>query len=158
MLDHFGPDDIKAFWVHITSVFENGVQMGAKLMQSVNQPTREAYMTVREQLLAEGREQGLRQGLEQGRVIGRAEAVLDVLEQRQLDIPARVREQVLATRDEHRLRGWLTRVLTVASAEELLATGEPSRAPTRASNERTRNRRGRGENSTRRSPPPPGPG
>lgn len=61
------------------------------------------------------------QGLEQGRTIGKAEALLDVLELRQLPIPALVRERVLATRDEHRLRGWLARVFTVASAEELVA-------------------------------------
>jgi hypothetical protein len=124
VLKHFGPDDILAFWTYITAVFEDGVQMCAKLMQSVSQPTREAYMTVQERWLAEGREQGLEQGLEQGRTLGKAEALLDVLELRQLPIPAPVREQVLATRDEHRLRSWLARVLTVASAEELVAAAE----------------------------------
>jgi hypothetical protein len=122
--EHFGPDDLQAFWTYITEVFEDGVQMCAKLMQSVSQPTREAYMTVQERWLAKGREQGLEQGLEQGRAIGKAEMLLDVLELRQIPIPADVREQVLATRDEQRLRGWVERMLTIASAEELVAAGE----------------------------------
>lgn len=113
VLEHFGPDDIRAFWTYITAVFDNGEQMCAKLMQLVSQPTKDAYMTVQKQWLAKG--------LEQGRTIGKAEAVLHVLELRSLPIPAPVREQVLSTRDEHRLRGWLARALTVGSAEELVA-------------------------------------
>lgn len=110
--EHFGPDDLQAFWTYITEVFEDGVQMCAKLMQSVSQPTREAYMTVQERWLAAGR------------AIGKAEMLLDVLELRQIPISAEVREQVLATRDEQRLRGWVERMLTIASAEELVASGE----------------------------------
>jgi hypothetical protein len=154
ILEHFGPGDIQAFWTYITAVFENGEQLCAALMQLTHPSTREAYMTVQERWLAEGRKQGLdqgrrqgldqgrkqgldqgrrqgldqgrRQGLDQGRKQGRtrgkAEAVLDVLALRKLPVPARVRRQVLATRDEPTLVGWLARALTVASAEELVAT------------------------------------
>jgi len=123
VLEHYGPDDILAFWTYITAVFENGVEMCATLMRSVSQPTRDAYMTVQERWLEQGRDQGHKQGLEQGRTLGKAEAVLDVLELRQLPVPAPIREQVLSTRDEQRLRGWLARVFTVGSAEELVAPG-----------------------------------
>jgi hypothetical protein len=116
VMQHFGADDIIAFWTYITAVFENGAQMCATLMQSVAQPTREVYMTLQQQWLADGR----KEGRTEGRTEGRAEALLEVLESRNLVVPAPVRERVLSTRDEQQLRRWLARASTVASAEELL--------------------------------------
>jgi hypothetical protein len=140
VMKHFGPDDITAFWTYITAVFENGAQMCATLMQSVAEPTREVYMTLQQQWLADGRTEGRKEGHKEGRKEGRkeghkeghkegrkegrtegyAEAVLEVLESRALVVPAPVRERVLSTRDEQQLRRWLARASTVASAEELL--------------------------------------
>ncbi len=129
----YGPDDILAIWTYITAAFEDGAAICATLMRHVDHATKEAYMTVQQQWLDLGRREGIdlgrregidlgrREGIDLGRREGKAEAVLDVLELRRLPVPARVREQVLSTHDERRLRRWLARALTVASAEELVA-------------------------------------
>jgi Pyruvate/2-oxoacid:ferredoxin oxidoreductase gamma subunit len=56
----------------------------------------------------------------EGRAEGRAEAVLAVLEERELDVPPEVRERVLACSDPDLLAALGRRAVTVASAEDLL--------------------------------------
>jgi hypothetical protein len=122
-----GLDDVRALWKYVIEVFPEGSPVRAMIEETISQPVREVYMTIKEALLAEGRregrKQGLEEGLEQGRergvAKGRATSVLDLLEVRQVPVDARTRRRVLATRDESRLRRWLVRALTVTSAEQL---------------------------------------
>lgn len=83
----------------------------------------------REQFPARSSFRSIWAGLEHARTLGMAQAVLEVLELRQIPIPEAVREHVMHTCNDQRTRGWLARVYTVASAEELL-TVDDTDAPT----------------------------
>lgn len=70
--------------------------------------------------LEQGREQGREEGREEGELRGRANALLDILRLRGLEVDPQVAEQVLACRDAPRLQRWLTRALIVDQARALL--------------------------------------
>ncbi|MFI7297940.1 hypothetical protein [Streptomyces sp. NPDC050121] len=59
----------------------------------------------------------------EGRVQAAAEDVLIVLETRCVDVPDETRGRVTGCDDPDLLRRWLTRALTVVSAEEIFADG-----------------------------------
>jgi hypothetical protein len=115
------PDDVVALWVYVISVFEADSPLRDLIVKSVSKPVREMYMTIKDQLLAEGQ----KIGEARGRALGKAQALLGVLEHRGLSISGAVRKRVLGSRDEIQLQRWIERAFTVASAEELF---EPRRA------------------------------
>lgn len=110
-----GLDDIRALWTYVIEVFDEPSPLRTLLVDAVSQPAREVYMTIKEALLAEGRNEGHKEGLAKGL----ATAVLDLLELRAMEVPPPMRQRVLAMRDEALLRRWLARALTVQSAEAL---------------------------------------
>ncbi len=57
-----------------------------------------------------------------GQIEAKAHAVLTVLEARGLEVPAEVRERVLASTDIAELDRWVRRAAVVSDARELLAT------------------------------------
>ena len=63
------------------------------------------YMTIEDQLRAEGKQQG--------RVEGMANALLGVLRHRTLAVPQTLRERVLSTHDEQQIQRWFDRAFTV---------------------------------------------
>ncbi|WP_438040891.1 hypothetical protein [Sorangium sp. So ce128] len=75
--------------------------------------------------VAKGVEKGVEKGREQGRQEGlleaKAHAVLAVLEARGVEVPAEVRERVLASTDIAELDRWIRRAASVGDARELLA-------------------------------------
>jgi len=73
-----------------------------------------------EQVREEGREQGRREG----RAQARAEIVLRILKRRQIDVPAPIRDRILASTDLDELDTWLDRSYEIADAGELF-TEEP---------------------------------
>lgn len=120
LLKHKRPDDVQALWIYVSSVFEAGSPLLEMIAKSISTPAREMYMTIKEDLLA----QGQKIGQAEGEARGRALALLGVLEHRGLPISASVRKRVLATRDELALQRWIQRSLTVTSTAELF---EPPR-------------------------------
>jgi hypothetical protein len=102
-------NDIRALWKYVVSVFEAGSPVRDIIIQSVGKRAREEYMTIADQLIA------------QGRAAGKAEALLDVLELRFLVVPRQARERVLSTHDETRIQRWLHRALAAASVDEVFA-------------------------------------
>ncbi|WP_437675375.1 hypothetical protein [Sorangium sp. So ce131] len=72
--------------------------------------------------VAKGVEKGLEQGRQQGLLEAKAHDVLTFLEARGLEIPADVRERVLASTDLAELDRWIRRAAVVGDARELLAT------------------------------------
>ncbi|MGN9820038.1 hypothetical protein ACTMUQ_32460 [Streptomyces sp. SD11] len=60
---------------------------------------------------------------EEGRAQGRAEDVLLVLEQRGLDVPDLVREQITDCGDTAILRRWLQHAVSAPTAEDILTHG-----------------------------------
>jgi hypothetical protein len=108
--------DITALWTYVLGAFEAGSPVRTMIEKVIRGRPREMYMTIAESLIAEGRAEGEAKG----RAAGLAEALLRVLELRWVSIPEPVRERVSSSRDEHQLKRWLDRVLTVASAQEVL--------------------------------------
>jgi hypothetical protein len=104
--------DITALWTYVLGAFEAGSPVRTMIEKVIRGRPREMYMTIAESLIAEGEAKG--------RAAGLAEALLRVLELRWVSIPEPVRERVSSSRDEHQLKRWLDRVLTVASAQEVL--------------------------------------
>jgi predicted transposase YdaD len=121
LLKHKRPDDVQALWVYVSSVFEAGSPLLEMITKSISTPAREMYMTIKEDLLA--------QGQAEGEARGRALALLGMLEHRGVPISASVRKRVLATRDELALQRWIQRSLTVTSTAELF---EPPRGGVRS--------------------------
>ncbi|WP_437937113.1 hypothetical protein [Sorangium sp. So ce341] len=68
--------------------------------------------------VAKGREEGVREGT----LKAKAHDVLAILEARGLEVPADVRERVLASTDIPELDRWIRRAAVVGDARELLAT------------------------------------
>jgi hypothetical protein len=68
-----------------------------------------------------GVEQGREQGLEQGAIRAKAEAILKVLDVRQLDPTQTQRDQVTVATDLAQLDRWFDRSLTAATAAEVFA-------------------------------------
>ena len=65
---------------------------------------------------------GMEKGREQGLLEAKAHDVLAFLEARGLEVPAEVRERVLASTDLAELDRWIRRAASVSDARELLAT------------------------------------
>ena len=72
--------------------------------------------------VAKGVEKGREEGLREGLLKAKAQAVLAFLEARGLDIPAEVRERVLASTDIAELDGWVRRAAVISDARELLVS------------------------------------
>ncbi|AUX48888.1 hypothetical protein SOCE26_104310 [Sorangium cellulosum] len=72
--------------------------------------------------VAKGVEKGREEGLREGALKTKAHDVLAVLEARGLEVPADVREYVLASTDIAELDRWIRRAAVVSDARELLAT------------------------------------
>ncbi|XXY53346.1 hypothetical protein WME91_19640 [Sorangium sp. So ce269] len=72
--------------------------------------------------VAKGVEKGRKEGREQGILEAKAHDVLAFLEARGLEVPAEVRERVLASTDLAELDRWIRRAAVVSDARELLAT------------------------------------
>jgi hypothetical protein len=160
LVRHRRPDDVTALCVYVISVFDRRSPLREMLMNAVDQPAKEMYMTIEKDLLArgkrigkklgkaegrklgeaEGRKLGNAEGRKLGKAEGKAEAVLGVLAYREVPVPATVRERVLASRDELELQRWFDRAFTVASARELFEPRCPSRS--RSNVEGTRMSRG----------------
>lgn len=130
LLRHKRPDDVRALWVYVISAFEADSPLRDMIVKAVSKPVREMYMTIKDELLAEGQKIGQKigeaRGEARGRALGKAEALLGVLEHRGLPISAVVRKRVLGNRDELELQRWFDRAFTVTSAEALF---EPRRPP-----------------------------
>ncbi|WP_437642649.1 hypothetical protein [Sorangium sp. So ce854] len=72
--------------------------------------------------VAKGRDEGRKEGRLAGLLEAKAQDVLAVLEARGLEIPAEVRERVLASTDLAELDRWIRRAASVGDARELFAT------------------------------------
>jgi len=102
------PEDAKALWTYVVSVFPEGSGLRPMLIAAVGKENRDMVRTIKDAWLAEGRVAGL----------GGA-----VLEHRGLPVSDEIRERVLATRDEAGLQRWLRRAVTAGSLEQVF---EPS--------------------------------
>ncbi|MDX3245355.1 hypothetical protein [Streptomyces sp. ME18-1-4] len=78
---------------------------------------------IAEEIRDEGREEGLEKGRDEGRVEGSVKAygtaVLTVLEQRGIDVPADARQRITECGDLETLHAWLARAATALSAADV---------------------------------------
>ena len=70
---------------------------------------------------AVGRAEGRAAGRAEGKAEGKAISLLAVLEARQIPVPAKLRQQILACSDDQLLETWIRRAVTARSAKEVLA-------------------------------------
>ncbi|MFG2783330.1 hypothetical protein ACGFY7_36550 [Streptomyces prunicolor] len=68
-------------------------------------------------------EQVREEGRREGRAQARAEIVLRILQRRQIDVPADLRDRILASTDLDELGTWLDRSYEIADAGELFTEG-----------------------------------
>ena len=86
---------------------------------------------------ARGKKLGEAIGEARGRAIGKAQALLEVLDRREIPVPAVARKRILATRDELALQRWLERAITVSTVAELFEPSSRGRSGSRATVEPT---------------------
>ncbi|WP_051193130.1 hypothetical protein [Nocardia jiangxiensis] len=72
-----------------------------------------------QRLRAEGAAQGKAEGKAQGKAEGKAEAILDVLAQRRIAVPAAAHDRITACTDHGQLTSWLTRAITIETITDL---------------------------------------
>ncbi|WP_437997976.1 hypothetical protein WMF26_46520 [Sorangium sp. So ce185] len=72
--------------------------------------------------VAQGKQEGREEGVREGTLKTKAHDVLAVLDARGLEVPADVRERVLASTDIAELDRWIRRAAVVGDARELLAS------------------------------------
>ncbi|MFI6462439.1 hypothetical protein [Streptomyces sp. NPDC050538] len=68
-------------------------------------------------------EQVREEGRREGRAQARAEIVLRILQRRQIDVPADLRDRILASTDLDELGTWLDRAYEIVDARELFTEG-----------------------------------
>lgn len=103
VLVHFGSAEVTELWTYVIQVFGVESPICAIIMRACGKAVKEMYVTIADDLRAEGR------------AVGKAEALLQVLEHRALPAPVALRERVLGTADESLLQRWLGRALTADS-------------------------------------------
>ena len=97
---------------------------GDMVLSSLNEAARrklEAMMKSGYQFQSEFARSYVAKGREEGQLEAKAQDVLAFLEARGLEIPADVRERVLACTDLAELNRWIRRAAVVGSARELFA-------------------------------------
>jgi hypothetical protein len=93
-------------------------QVRTILMNAVGSESREDILNYGDQLI----EQGRKQGLEQGRVQGLRDAVMATFSARALPLSDAARERIVACADVARLELWLKRAVTASSEGQVFAT------------------------------------
>ncbi|WP_437296225.1 hypothetical protein [Sorangium sp. So ce426] len=104
---------------------EHRAVYGDLVLSSLNAAARrklEAMMKSGYQFQSEFARGYVAKGRQEGSLEAKAQAVLAVLEARGLEVPAEVRERVLASTDLDELDRWIRRAATIGDARELLAT------------------------------------
>lgn len=80
----------------------------------------ELMKTYGERLIDWGHRRGLRRGLEQGRLRGRAETVLQILDERGIQASEEVRQRILTCTDASLLDRWVHRALNATRLSDVL--------------------------------------
>jgi hypothetical protein len=71
--------------------------------------------------LAKGRDEGRIEGRDEGQAQGMADAILTVLEGRQVAVPQNVRDRILRCTDQNQLRSWLLSAATATTIDDVTA-------------------------------------
>ncbi|WP_437975365.1 hypothetical protein WMF11_46580 [Sorangium sp. So ce295] len=104
---------------------EHRAVYGDLVLSSLNAAARrklEAMMKSGYQFQSEFARGYVAKGRQEGSLEAKAQAVLAFLDARGLEVPAEVRERVLASADLDELDRWIRRAATIGDARELLAT------------------------------------
>ncbi len=97
-------EDAMALWTYVITVFDHDSPVRAMLLAAVGRENKTMCATIKETWLAEGVAKGVARGL--------SNALLQVLEHRQLAASSDVRARVLTMHDEPTLQRWFQRALT----------------------------------------------
>jgi hypothetical protein len=124
-------DDVRALLTYVLIAFGEGSPVRELIGRAIRGRPRAMFVSIADSLVAKGRKAGLSEGrkaglsegrkagLSEGRKAGLSKAVLHVLEQRAVRVPASVRRRVSSGVDEVQLLRWLARAATATSAHDL---------------------------------------
>ncbi|MCX4246025.1 Rpn family recombination-promoting nuclease/putative transposase [Paraliomyxa miuraensis] len=142
-----GGEVVCTLWFYVVSVFGPESRFRRTLLDVIDEEQRGMHDAARHKWLAEGGEQwleeqmkqrkaellaeghkagheaghkvGHEQGRREGRAAAKAEMLLALLEQRGFSVSPKLRERVLATRDELQLQRWFQRAVAAHSVDEV---------------------------------------
>ncbi len=128
------PEDARALWTYVVNVYAEDSPVRAMLLRAVGKDNQQMCATIREAWVAEGMAKGMTEGMAKGMADGvvkgvnqgLANALLTLLEHRQLTPSPAVRERVLAASDRSTLQGWFERALSAQTIEQVFDAGSSS--------------------------------
>ncbi len=123
---HATPDGAE----HLTVVIRYLIWVGNKASRQVTEQVLHSVMDARqaealmrsygEQLIERGHRRGLEQGLKQGRLQERAESIVQILEERGVDISDEARQRILSCTHAMTLKLWFRRALKATTLSDVL--------------------------------------
>jgi hypothetical protein len=120
---HAAPDGFDNLRVVVRYLFQVGDEAAREATKEVlrsvagTQRTEDVMMTVGEQLIEQGRQEGILKG----RLEGRAEGIVRILALRGIHVDDHARKLILACRDPELLDRWLERALKASSVSDVTA-------------------------------------
>jgi hypothetical protein len=105
----------------IDALIEKALSEAARKALEMEPQIKKFFTEAHHRSYAEGEAKGKAEGKAEGEAKGKAESLMMILQQRRLVMTDEQRRQILSCTDVAHLDRWLTRVLSVASVDELLA-------------------------------------
>lgn len=110
----WGTKAVKPFLTYFLSVFGPESPVRGILLSSASEETRQMYATIREELVAKGRAEGLAKGR-----AGMARMLERLLDTRGLTLTDELRERLATCEDEDLLQRWFDRAVTATTLDEV---------------------------------------
>jgi hypothetical protein len=92
------------------------------MQEHLGEAGKKAVVTIADSLRAEGQAKGWAEGQAKGWVEEAARAVLDNLDARNMEVPAEIRQRILACTDINTLQSWRRRAITAERAADIFDT------------------------------------
>ena len=123
----WGPDAVQPFLTYLLSAFPKQTPIRAIIEGSLNPETRHMYMTIRDELIAQGRADGMADGIAKGRADGMAKGraegmaqmLIRLLDTRGLALTDELRKRIAHCKDQAVLQRWFDRAVTATALTEV---------------------------------------
>ncbi|MEM9457094.1 MAG: Rpn family recombination-promoting nuclease/putative transposase [Myxococcota bacterium] len=115
----WGPNAIQPFVTYLLSAFPNQTPIRAIIEGSLNPEARHMYMTIRDELIAQGRADGKADGKAEGKAEGMGQMLARLLDTRGLALTDQLRKRIAHCKDEALLQRWFDRAVTATTLTEV---------------------------------------
>jgi len=116
-----GKDAVVTLFRYVTSVFPPSSPARDRILELISPEQRTMYLSVYDEMKAEGHADGRIAGKSEGKIEGKIEALFKLLAHRNLVLDEPLRARVLACTNESQLERWFDRALTAATVAEVFA-------------------------------------